>query len=110
MVPLQQEEAVDGVEDAVIPEEREVDADEGAGREVEEADEPAQLSVSRVEAVALGQHHPPPWVEAPVDDATAARARGAGAPVWAHGAQPDVVQQVDRQHPTGDQVHQILGQ
>ena len=29
LIPLQQEDAVDGVEDAVIPEEREPDTDEG---------------------------------------------------------------------------------
>lgn len=29
LVPLQQEDAVDGVDDAVIPKEREPDADEG---------------------------------------------------------------------------------
>jgi hypothetical protein len=33
-----------------------------------------QLAVARVQAVALGQHHPPPRVEAPVDDAAAVRA------------------------------------
>jgi len=38
MVPLQQEDAVDRVEDAVILEKGELDADEGTSREVEEAD------------------------------------------------------------------------
>ena len=106
VVALEEEDAVDGVEDAVVPEEREVDADEGAGGEVEEADEAAQLAVARVEAVALGEQHPPPRVESPVYDAAAARAGRAGPPVGADGAEADVVQQVAvaGQHPPRDQL------
>lgn len=81
-VPLQQEEAVDRVKDAVVLQKREPDADEDAGGEVEEADVPAQLAVAGVENVALGQQHPPVRVEARVDDAAAA--------AWADGVRPSV--------------------
>lgn len=52
----------------MVPEEREPDTDEGACREVEEADVPTELTVARVEVVALGEQHPPPRVEARVGD------------------------------------------
>jgi hypothetical protein len=94
VVSLQDEEAIDGVEHAVVLEQRDVDADEGARVEVEEADVAVQLGVARVEAVALGQHHPAPRMEAWVDDAAAARGRCAGSPGGAHGTEADVVQQV----------------
>uniref|UniRef100_J3MQ45 Uncharacterized protein n=1 Tax=Oryza brachyantha TaxID=4533 RepID=J3MQ45_ORYBR len=110
VVSLQQEDALHGVEDAVVFEGREADAGEGAGRQVEEADETAQLAVARVEAVALGEQHPPPRVEAPVDDAVAARAGCAGSPVGANGAEAGVVQQVAGQHPPRDRLQQILVQ
>lgn len=48
------------------------------------------MGVARVEAVALGQHHPAALVEARVDDAVAAQAKGAGVPVCADGAEVDV--------------------
>ena len=102
VVPLQQEDAVDGVEDAVVAEEREPGADEGAGREVEEADVPAELAVARVEAVALGEQHPPPRVEARVGDAAAPRAGGAGPPVGARRAEADVVPQIAGEHSPPD--------
>lgn len=107
LAPLQEEEAVDGVEDAVVPEQREQDADDGARGEVEEADVAAHLAVARVEAVALGQHHPPARVEARVDDAAAAWGERARPPVRADGAEADVVPQVAREHPPPDQADQI---
>jgi len=94
VVSLQDEEAIDGVEHAVVLEQRDVDADEGARVEVEEADVAVQLGVARVEAVALGQHHPAPRMEAWVDDAAAARGRSAGSPSGANSTKADVVQQV----------------
>jgi hypothetical protein len=52
--------------------------------------------VTRVKAVALGQHHPPARVKAWVDNAAAAWADGARPPVGANGPESDVVPQVDR--------------
>jgi hypothetical protein len=76
VVALQQEDTIHRVKDAMVPEERGPDADEGTTGEVEEADVPAQLGVARVEVVALGQHHPPPRVEARIDNVTAVQAGG----------------------------------
>ncbi len=107
VVPLQQEEAVDGVEHHVVLEERELGAGEGAGGEVEEADEPAELGVAGVEAVALGEHHPAARVEARVGDAAAARAGGGGAPGGADGAEADVVEEVAGERPLRDQPQEV---
>ena len=73
---------------------------EDSGREVEEA----FLSRScRVEAVALGQHHPPARVKARVDNTTAAWADGARPPVGANGAEADIVGHVAGMGKLGDQ-------
>ena len=58
--------------------------------------------MARVEAVALGKQHPPPRVEARVDDAPSARAGGAGPPVGARCAEADVVCDVAGQHTLRD--------
>lgn len=102
VVPLQQEDAVGGVEDAVVPELGQPDADDGAGRQVEEAGVAAELAVARVEAAALRQQHPPARVEARVEDAAAARAAGGGAPLGAHGPEADVVAEVAGCHSPSD--------
>jgi hypothetical protein len=78
----------------MVHEERGPEADEGTTGEVEEADVPAQLGVARVEVVALGQHHPPPRVEAQIDNVMAVQAGGGPPPVVVHGAEADVVNQV----------------
>jgi hypothetical protein len=64
--------------------------DEHARGEVEEAHVPTEMGVARVEVMALGQHHPASLVEARVDNAVAAQAKGAGVPVRADGAEVDV--------------------
>jgi len=79
----QEEEAVDGVDGAVVPEEWDPGAGQGSRVEVEEAGVAAQVGVAGVEAVALGEHHPAARVEARVGDAAAARGGGAGAPAGA---------------------------
>ena len=66
-VALQEEEALGGVEDAVVGEQREAGGHEGARAAVEEADAAAEPGVARVQAVALGEHRPPPRVEAGSD-------------------------------------------
>jgi hypothetical protein len=101
-VAVQEEEAVDRVEYDVVIQEWEVSTDEGAGGEVEEAHEAAEVGVAGVEAVALGEHHPAARVEAWVADV---RAAGARAPVRAYGAEPDVVLQVAGQHTPPDELH-----
>lgn len=68
-VAAEEEEPVDGVEDDMVVEEREVEGDEGAGREVEEADGSVEVWVAGVQAVAFRKHHPLPWVEAWPDGA-----------------------------------------
>jgi hypothetical protein len=94
VVSLQDEEAIERIESAVVLEQRDVDADEGSCVEVEEVDVAVQLGVARVEAPALGQHHPAPRMEAWVDDAAASRGRSAGSPSGANSTKADVVQQV----------------
>ena len=93
-VPLQDEEALVGVEDAVVVEQRDADADEGSRVEVEEADVALQVGMAGVEAVAFGQQRPTARVEVWFDDPAAARGGGAGSPRGADGAEADVVQQV----------------
>lgn len=94
-VALQEEEAVWGVEDAVVAEEREGDADEcggGGGGEVEEAGVAGERAVAREAAEALREHHPPrAGVEARVQHAAAPRGGRGGAPRRAHRPEPDVV-------------------
>jgi hypothetical protein len=68
MVAVQKEEAVDRVEYDMVIQEREVDTDDGAGGEVDEAHEAAEIGVAGVEAVALGEHHPAARVEAWIKD------------------------------------------
>ena len=92
-VPQEEEEAVDGVDGAVVPEERDPGAGQGSRVEVE---------VAGVEAVALGEHHPAARVEARVGDAAAARGGGAGAPAGADGSEADVVEQVARRQHARD--------
>ncbi|KAF8758108.1 hypothetical protein HU200_010773 [Digitaria exilis] len=58
-VAVEEEEAVDGVEDDVAVEEREVGPDEGARREVEEAREAMEVRVAGVEARRSAT--PRPW-------------------------------------------------
>lgn len=107
-VPLQEQEPVGGVEDAVVAEERDLAAHDGARGAVEEADVGLVLVVAREEAVALGEHHPPARVEAGVGHAAAGRGGRAGSPVGADGAEADVVQQVaGLQQPVPDQPDQI---
>jgi hypothetical protein len=93
-VPLEYEQAVDTVEGAVVPEQWELDTDECSGVEIEEADVPTQLAMSRVESMTLGQHHPAARVEALIGDATAARTDGAGPPTGADGTEADVIQKI----------------
>jgi hypothetical protein len=94
LVSLEEEEAVSGVEGAVVPEQRELDSDEGSRVEVEETDVAAQLTVAGVEAVALRQHHPAARVEARIGDAVAARAGGGRTPTGADGAEADVIKKI----------------
>jgi len=94
VVPVQDEEAFVGMEDAVVLEQRDADADEGSRVEVEEADVAVQLGVAGVEAVAFGQQRPTARVEAWFDDPAAARGGGARSPRGADGAEADVVQQI----------------
>jgi hypothetical protein len=108
-VALQEEEALGGVEDAVVREQREVGAHEGARAAVEEADAGAEPGVARVQAMALREHRPPARVEAGVGHAAAVRVRGAGAPAGAHGAEADVVEQVSGEHALRDARPQVLG-
>jgi len=93
-VPQEEEEAVDGVDGAVVPEERDPGAGQGSRVEVEEAGVAAQVGVAGVEAVALGEHHPAARVEA--------RGGGAGAPAGADGSEADVVEQVARRQHARD--------
>jgi len=97
VVPVQDEEAFVGMEDAVVLEQRDADADEGSRVEVEEADVAVQLGVAGVEAVAFGQQRPTARVEAWFDDPAAARGGGAGSPRGADGAEADVVKKVAAQ-------------
>ena len=104
-VPLEEEDAVDGVEDAVVTEEREPGADEGAGREVEEAD-------ARTRRACRG----PGGGRGPRGSASTAaggsagrrcrgravRAGGAGPPVGARRAEADVVPQIAGEHSPPD--------
>jgi hypothetical protein len=94
LVALEEEEAIHGVEDAVVSKERKLDTDEGSCVEVEEANVVAELVVARVEAVTLWKHYPASRVEAWVNDTAAAWAHGAVAPQSADGAEADVVQEV----------------
>jgi hypothetical protein len=73
LVSLEDQEALDGVENAVVREEREPDADEGPRVEVEEPDVLVEVFVAGVKAMALGEHHPAARVEAWVGHASAAR-------------------------------------
>lgn len=92
----------------MVVQEREVDADEGTGGEIEEAHEAVEVRVARVEAMALWQHRPSTRVETRVEDAAALGPHGACAPVGADGAEPDVVLQVAGQkNPPPNQLHQI---
>jgi hypothetical protein len=97
VVPLQDEEALVGIENAVVLEQRDVDADEGSCVEVEEPDVAVQLGVARVEATALGKHHPAARVEAWVADAVATWGSGARSPGSADGTEANIVHQVDGQ-------------
>ena len=85
-VTLQEEQAVGGVEDAVVLELREGDADDGpGGGEVEEAGMVAERAVAREPAEALEEEHPTTRVEAQVQQGAAARGGscGGGAPMGA---------------------------
>jgi hypothetical protein len=110
VVPLQDEGALVGIENAVVVEQRDVDADEGSRVEVEEADVAVQLGVAGVEAVAFGQQRPMARVEAWFDDPAAARGGGAGSPRGANGAEVEVVQQVAGQKARREQANQIIRQ
>jgi len=94
VVPLQDEEALVGIENAVVVEQRDADAYKGSRVEVDEADAAVQLRVAGVEAVSFGQQRPTARVEAWFHDPAAARGGGAGSPRGADGAEADVVQQV----------------
>lgn len=110
-VALQEEEAVWGVEDAVVAEEREGDADEcggGGGGEVEEAGVAGERAVAREAAEALREHHPPrAGVEARVQHAAAPRGGRGGAPRRAHRPEPDVVRRRTPPPPRGDELRQL---
>jgi hypothetical protein len=51
-----------------------------------------ELGVAGEEGVALGEQHPPPRVEAVVDEAAASWTDGAGAPEGTYGAEVYVVE------------------
>lgn len=70
-VPLEHEQAINGVERAVVSEQRELGTDKKPRVLVEEPNVPAQPAVARVEAVAFGEHHPAARVETRVGDAAA---------------------------------------
>jgi len=108
LVPVHDQEAIDGIEDAVVLKDGELGTHEPPRVEVEEADVAAELAMGRVQAMALRQHHPATRVEARVVDAVAARGNGARPPVGANRAEVDVVQQVAGQHTPGNQAKQLL--
>ena len=82
------------LEDGMVLQEREMDTNKSASREVEEAHESAEVGMAGVETVALRQHHPASWVEAWVEDAPALGATGTCLPVRADSAEENVVLQV----------------
>lgn len=106
-IPLQEEEAIDRVDDEVIREEREEETREGARGDVEEANPPVELAVAREEAMALGEQDPLARMEARVHDAAAARADGAGPPMAANSAEPEVIRHVASQRVLGDKADDI---
>ena len=108
-VALQEEEAIGGVEDAVVLELREGDTDEGTGGgEVEEAGVAAVGAVAREPAEALREEHPAARVEARVQQGAAARGGSGGAPLGADRAEADVVYETPRgEHPRRDELRQV---
>lgn len=103
---VEDKEAVDRIKDTTVHQERQRDASEDSNREIQET----SLVDAWVDAMTLGQNHPPPRVKAWIGDATSVRTDGAGPPVRAHGPEADVVQQVPGQHPPADQADQIRGE
>jgi hypothetical protein len=106
-VPLEYEQAIDTIKRAMVPEQRELGTDEGSRVEVEEADVPTQLAISRIEAMTLGEHHPAARVESQIGDAAAARTEGAGPPTGADGAEANVIQEIALQNKPRYQAKQI---
>jgi hypothetical protein len=108
-VVLQEEQAIGGVENAVVLELREGDADDGpGGGEVVEAGVAAERAVAREPAEALREEHPAARVEARVQQGAAARGGGGGAPVGADRAEADVVQETARgENPRRDELRQV---
>lgn len=109
VVALQEEEAIGGVEDAVVLELREGDAHKGAtGGEVEEASVAVVSPVAREPAEALREEHPVAQVEAGVEQTAAARGCSGGAPVGADRAEADVIQETPGgEHPRRDELRQV---
>jgi hypothetical protein len=58
LVSLEDQEALDGVKNTMIREQREPDADKDPRVEVEESDVFTETFKARVKAMALGEHHP----------------------------------------------------
>ncbi|CAN6198823.1 unnamed protein product [Urochloa humidicola] len=85
----------------MVLQQRDVHTDKGSRVEVEEADVAVQAGVARVEAVALGKHHPAARVEARVNDAAATRGGGTGSPRGTNCSEADIVGEVGGQQARG---------
>jgi hypothetical protein len=94
LVSLEDQEALNGVKNTMIREQREPDADKDPRVEVEESDVFTETFMAAVKAMALGKHHPAARVKARVDHASATRRYGGRPPVAADRTEANIVHQV----------------
>ena len=73
LVSMEEQEALNRVEDTVILEQREPDVNKNPRVKVEEACVFTEPFMARIKPVALSEHHPAAWVKACINDATATR-------------------------------------
>jgi hypothetical protein len=110
LVSLEDQEALDGVKNTMIREQREPDADKDPRVEVEESNVFTEIFMAGVKAMALGEHHPEARVKARIGHASAARRYSGRPPIGTDGTEANIVRQVANQQAPPHKTNHIFSQ